>query len=268
MIRQSVKKALQSTGLRREHVAATRMLVERTLISAAPRRGEIRSKGRILCYHSIGQPMTGVNDVKPDQFARHLDLAKELGYRFVPARQIAETGGQPKDLAITFDDAWTSTAENAAPIVRKRDIPWSLFVVSSWSEHEDDWSRNAILNWNDLKALSGSDLELGSHSVSHPDFGQLDDAETRRQLFASRDLFEARLGFAPSAFAIPLGQSMNWTSQAHELAKDAGYECIYAQAEETRFPGTIARSFVTKFDNDTIFRAILTGKFDRWEEWT
>jgi hypothetical protein len=46
-----------------------------------------------------------------------------------------------------------------------------------------------------------------------------------------------------------------------------GYEVVYAQAEETRPIGTIPRTFVTRFDGDLIFNALMTGVFDRWEEW-
>jgi len=42
---------------------------------------------------------------------------------------------------------------------------------------------------------------------------------------------------------------------------------VYAQAEETRPAGTVARTFVTSFDADRIFRSLLGGAFDRWEEW-
>jgi hypothetical protein len=54
---------------------------------------------------------------------------------------------------------------------------------------------------------------------------------------------------------------------AHDIALEAGYSTIFAQAEETRPTDTVARTFVTKFDHEFIFRAILKGKFDRWEEW-
>lgn len=267
MLKSGTKRALRKLGLNRQRVAAARMYAERVTLAAVPRKKPQRKGGRILCYHSIGQPQTGVNDVSPERFARHLDLARELGYRFVPAREIAETGGQPMDLALTFDDAWTSVAEQAAPIIRKRDLPWSLFIVSRWSAHEFDWTRDVILNWDDLASLSGSDVEYGSHSLTHPDFGKLERDEIRDQLFSSRETIADKLGSAPPTFAIPLGQSMNWTAEAHELAKQAGYEVVYAQAEETRFPGTAPRTFVTHFDNDMIFRALLDGAFDRWEEW-
>jgi hypothetical protein len=80
-------------------------------------------------------------------------------------------------------------------------------------------------------------------------------------------MIERRLGFAPKTFAIPLGQSMNWTGECAAAARTAGYDIIYAQAEETRPAGTVARTFVTRFDHARIFRALLDGTFDRWEEW-
>jgi Polysaccharide deacetylase len=103
--------------------------------------------------------------------------------------------------------------------------------------------------------------------VTHPDFGQIDQEQAVDELETSRRAIERHLGFAPETFAIPLGQSMNWTPQAATAAKAAGYTIVYAQAEDTRPDGTVPRTFVTRFDGDRIFRALLGGAFDRWEEW-
>ncbi len=267
MIKKSAKAALRSVGLRREQIAATRMAMERATLASIPRNGANRQWGRILAYHSVGQPRTGVNDVSVRRFERQLDIAIELGFEFVPAIQIAHTGGTPKQLAITVDDAWTSAAECIAPILRKRGLPWTLFVVSGWSDHADDWTRKDILNWQQLQDLMGGDLEIGSHSVSHPDFSKLTPDQMILELEASREGIAENLGFVPKSFAIPYGQSANWNAKAQELAKSAGYDTIYSQAERTGFPGTAPRTFVTKFDNDRIFRALLKGAFDSWEEW-
>lgn len=267
MLRSTVKLAMKNLGLTRADIASARVALERNALARLPRKRRPRGRGRILCYHSIGQPRAGVNDVAPHLFRRQLRQAIELGYRFAPASEIAASGGGERDLAITFDDAWTSVAENAAPILRELDLPWSVFVVSDWSEHRGQWAQEVILNWAQLRALRGGDVEIGSHSVSHPDFAKLDDSEVTRELFESREVIEARLGFAPDAFAIPYGQSANWTPHAQAEALRAGYRHIFAQAEETRFPGTVSRTFVTAFDNERIFAALLAGAFDRWEEW-
>ncbi len=233
---------------------------------AAVGRQRKRWIGRILCYHSIGQGEFGVNDITEAQFRRQIELALNAGYRFVPASEIAMKGGGEKDLAITFDDGAKSVATTAAPILKDYDLPWTFFPVSDWTEQVkdgDDW----VMGWRDIEALLAAGAEMGSHSATHADFGQIDSDRMVDELAGSRDVFARRLGFAPKTFAIPLGQSMNWKPVALKAAQDAGYSVIYAQAEETRAPGTVARTFVSKFDSERIFRALLKGKFDRWEEW-
>src|SRR3954466_14453274 len=94
-------KSAARTG--RAHFATARLCCERYALSTVGRRVS-RAGGRILCYHSLGQKEWGVNDVSPRRFQRHLELALNAGYRFVPANEIAATGGRPNELAITFDD--------------------------------------------------------------------------------------------------------------------------------------------------------------------
>jgi len=266
MMRSVVKKIARGVGLRRTHVAAARMYAERFALATTPPRRK-RNGGRILCYHSIGQPELGVNDVTPEQFRGHIELALKAGYRFVPPSQLALGGGTANDLAITFDDALKTVLTQGAPILKDYGIPWTVFVVSEWTEQTRISQDGSLLSWSDLERLSAEGVEIGSHSATHPDFGKIGEQETADELVSSRRKIEERLGFAPASFAIPLGQSMNWPPAAHEAAKKAGYELIYAQAEVTRPQGTIPRTFVTKFDGARNFNALLRGAYDRWEEW-
>jgi len=237
------------------------------LATVAPARRP-RERGRILCYHSVGQPEFGVNDVSPMRFRRQLELALDLGYRFVPPAEIARSGGGPKDLAVSFDDALKSVLTEADPILRDLSVPYSVFIVSEWSEQKLDWQKKGVLGWNELAKMAADGVELGSHSATHRDFGEIDIERAAGEFEQSRKTIEARLGFAPESFAIPFGQSDNWNAEADEAARAAGYSIIYAQAEETRPPGTVPRTFVTHFDDDRIFKALLRGAYDRWEEWT
>jgi len=266
-MKQTLKRIVNRTGLKRKHIAAARMFGERHLLATTSHRGR-RPSGRILCYHSVGQPDMGVNDVTPAQFRRHIELAKSAGFRFVPASTIAQTGGSPMDLAITFDDGLKSVQTHAAPILKDYDIPWSVFVVSEWSDQRHDWSKDFVLAWRDLARLLDEGAEIGSHSATHPNFGTIDAAQMADELVDSRRAIERELGFTPKSFAIPLGQSMNWPIAAADAAREAGYDIVYAQAEETRPNDTVPRTFVTRFDGDRIFNALLRGAYDRWEEWT
>ena len=235
-MKKALRKIIYVKGLARGHIAAARMYCERQWLATKTRA---RATGRILCYHSIGQAAAGVNDVKAEQFCRHIDLAFRLGFRFVPAEQIARNGSTPMDLAITFDDGWTSVLSEAAPILRDYGIPWLVFVVSSWSDHQSAWAKEFILPWRQIEHLMANGVQIGGHSATHPDFGSIGRAQMTGELYGSRETIQRRLGFAPTNFAIPLGQSMNWPPIAGEIAREAGYEFIYAQAEETR---PVARS--------------------------
>ena len=257
---------LRRVGLRRSHVATARLCCERYALSTFGRQRD-RPVGRILCYHSVGQAAWGVNDVSPRDFRRHLELALGAGFRFVPASELARTGGGPKDLAITFDDGLKSVLTNAAPILAEYKIPWSAFVVSEWSENGKGWPDDTFLDWKDVEHLAKLGAEIGSHSATHPDFSKIGLPETQDELGISRKMLADRVGIQTSSFAIPFGQSANWPELAARAARDVGYDVVYAQAEETRPPGTIARTFVTRFDSARIFRALLGGSFDRWEEW-
>jgi peptidoglycan/xylan/chitin deacetylase (PgdA/CDA1 family) len=263
---QAIKRLVRKTGLRRTQLAAARMCCERHVL-ATVRRPRRRPFGRIFCYHSVGQPAWGVNDVSPARFRRQIELALREGFRFVPASEIVRTGGGPRDLAITFDDGLKSTRTNAAAILAEYGVPWSLFVVSDWADGKHPFSDDAMLSWDEIAQLAAAGVEIGSHSVTHPNFAWLDASATVDELGQSRRTIEARLGITPASFAIPLGQSANWTAQASDAARNAGYTTVYAQAEETRPAGTVARTFVTHWDGDRIFRAALGGAFDRWEEW-
>ena len=102
---------------------------------------------------------------------------------------------------------------------------------------------------------------------SHPDFGQLEPGEARRELETSREQLRRVLDAETDEFAIPLGQSSNWTQAAGLAAAEAGYTTVYAQCVNTRPEGTIERTFITRIDRPVLFRAALAGAYDDWEEW-
>jgi peptidoglycan/xylan/chitin deacetylase (PgdA/CDA1 family) len=221
--------------------------------------------GRILAYHSIGTDEWGVNDVRPADFERHLQVAVDDGWTFAtPAEVLAAP--ERRQLAITFDDGATSVLDNAVPVLRHHGVPSTMFAVSSWADGGHDASYAHVLDWAGLARLEAAGVTLASHSASHPDFGRLDAAAAERELVESRTRLEKMIGHEIDEFAIPFGQSANWTPEAGAIAGRV-YRTVYAQAVDTRPAGTIPRTFITQIDRPLIFRAALNGAFDNWEEW-
>ncbi|MCI4675897.1 polysaccharide deacetylase family protein [Candidatus Mycolicibacterium alkanivorans] len=263
----ALRRIVGKARVRRHHLAAARMCCERNVL-AISRRTPGDDRPRILAYHAVGTPYVGNNDVAPDRFRRQLESALRAGYTFVPASDIADGQAPRRSLAVTFDDGIRSAATTAAPVLAELGIPWTLFVVSGWADGDaHDWAGDMLMDWKDVDRLASQGVRIGSHSVTHPNFSRLGTDETEFELEESRRVIESRLGVKVEDFAIPMGQSCDWTQHAATASKNAGYVRVYSQAEDTRFPGTIARTFVTRWDNGPVFRAALTGAYAGWEEW-
>jgi peptidoglycan/xylan/chitin deacetylase (PgdA/CDA1 family) len=265
----ALKRIVGRLGVRRSTSAAARMYVERHALALGLhlRRPPLRHGGRILCYHAVGTPAWGVNDVSPGVLRCQIESALALGFRFVRADDIHRTGGTPRDLAMTFDDGLASVARNAAPVLQEFKIPWTIFVVTDWADGRHAFGPNVFLSWRQIEALASRGATIGSHSVTHPNFRRISPAHAEDELARSRRTIVERIGITTTQFAIPFGQSHDWSPQAQSAARAAGYTAVYAQSERRRPPGTIARTFITRFDNDRLFRAALSGAFDAWEEW-
>ena len=179
------KSVLRRAGIRRARLAAARMHVERTVL-ARTSRADTGARSRILCYHSVGTPLWGINDVRPEQLRCHLELALEAGFHFVSPEQLARTGGRPHELALTFDDGLASVAANAAPILADYGIPWMLFVVTDWAAGRHHFGDGVFMGWREIERLAARGVAVGSHSVSHPNFADLAPDETERELAVSR----------------------------------------------------------------------------------
>ncbi len=210
----------RAVGIRQSTSVAVRARFERELIAARRHRGA-PPRNRILCYHSVGTPEWGINDVSPAHFRRQLESALDAGYTFLPADQLSPypTNGE-RCLAVTFDDGTRSTATNAAPILADLGIPWTVFVVSAWAEGKHESGPELFLDWRDIEELAAAGVTIGSHSVTHPDFGQLDARAAACELFESREVIRRRTGLDADEFAIPFGLAKNWTTMAADAARE------------------------------------------------
>jgi hypothetical protein len=222
-------------------------------------------RGRILAYHSVGTTQWGINDVSPRDFERHLQIAVDDGWSFATPAEVLADPDKPQ-LALTFDDGVASVLTHAVPVLRHHGIPATAFIVTGWADGRQQYGHEYVLDWPGVRALRDSGVRIASHSVSHPDFGRLSPAQARRELEVSRERLLEMLGVETDEFALPLGQSTNWTEAAGRAAVDAGYRILYAQAVNTRPAGTVPRTFITGIDRPMLFRAALAGAYDDWEE--
>jgi len=77
--------------------------------------------------------------------------------------------------------------------------------------------------------MSDAGFEIGSHSMSHPDFSTVRDARiVRYELEESRRILEAIGGRPVTRFAVPWGGLAQCTPELLRAARAVGYERVYS----------------------------------------
>lgn len=75
----------------------------------------------------------------------------------------------------------------------------------------------------DLRALAQAGMEVGSHTLSHPNLAVLKNGELEDEIAASKVHLEALTGAPVSGFAYPFGKRRHFSAAAVEAVRRAGY---------------------------------------------
>jgi peptidoglycan/xylan/chitin deacetylase (PgdA/CDA1 family) len=187
----------------------------------------------VLCYHAVSERWPSELAVSPDVLDEQLATLERRGYRIATFSRAITDPPWPRTLAVTFDDAYRSTLELAAPVLARRDAPGAVFAPTDWVGRDnpmcwpgiEEWvdgpyrDELLCLDWDGLGELAEQGWEVGSHARSHPRLPQLDDAALEHELAGSRELIAERLG-ACDSIAYPYGDSDDRVVRA---AAAAGY---------------------------------------------
>ncbi|MCX7125205.1 MAG: polysaccharide deacetylase family protein [Gammaproteobacteria bacterium] len=139
-----------------------------------------------------------------------------------------------KSVVVTIDDGRITVYQHALPIVKKYNIPVTLFIYPSIISHEP-----YAMTWGQLKTLQQTGLfDIQDHTYSHPNFKQekkhLSAASyqnfVHRELAGSKKTLEAKMGTPVTLLAWPFGIYNNDVEQAaaksgFTMAFSIGYRC-------------------------------------------
>jgi peptidoglycan/xylan/chitin deacetylase (PgdA/CDA1 family) len=178
----------------------------------------------ILYYHSV-RPEERKN------FARQM-AALHKGARVVAAAFRGKLQPHCKHVAITFDDAFVSFAENALPELALRSFPCTVFVPVGALGHRPSWAMESccedreeiVMTREHLLKLPSSMVELGTHTITHPHLTQLDQSQARTEIEACRAQLEKLTGRDIRLFSFPYGE---FNEKLVQICRDARYESIF-----------------------------------------
>jgi peptidoglycan/xylan/chitin deacetylase (PgdA/CDA1 family) len=217
--------------------------------SAAPRAAptaQSRVSGvSILVYHRVLPAVTNEMTIRPSTLQWQMDYLQQHKYPIVPLRSVVAyllgTGPAPppSSVVITVDDGHRSVYSAILPLVRRLNVPVTLFIYPSAISNA-----SYSLTWQQVAELQRTGLfTIESHTYWHPNFKVerrrlVADAYREfatRQLCRSRSVLEQRVGTAPSLLAWPFGVD---EAEAIEVARNCGYTAGFTLGARGVTPGT------------------------------
>jgi peptidoglycan/xylan/chitin deacetylase (PgdA/CDA1 family) len=227
----------------------------------------------ILTYHSLDESGSVIS-MKAQTFRRQMGLLRQRGYTGIRLSTLLDAwagGSAPPDRAviITFDDAYTSVLDVAAPILNEFDYRATVFAVSGFCGGYNDWPgrgvpRLPLVSQAGLRDLARAGFEIGSHTVTHASLCRLSDAQARDEIARSKDALEQIVGEAITAFAYPYGE----LRREHEEMVSASYRAAcgtnlgLASARSPRY--RLPRIEMYYYRNPALFRTLGTAAGDAY----
>jgi peptidoglycan/xylan/chitin deacetylase (PgdA/CDA1 family) len=188
----------------------------------------------VLCYHAISTNWPAALAVTLVQLREQLEWLFAHGYRGVTFSEALTSRPSYSTVAITFDDAFKSVLEQAAPVMAELGFPGTVFVVTDFADSHRPLSWSGIdrwiggehdaelrgMSWPELQRLEQAGWEVASHTLTHPRLTTLGDDALARQLYGSRAACEQALGHPVTSIAYPYG---NVDDRVKRATAAAGY---------------------------------------------
>lgn len=224
----------------------------------------------ILCYHQFtaADKATHQLELAAEVFEQQMRYLLDNGYEFLSFAQVQTilAGDQPipeKSVVITIDDGYRSVYDVAWPILKKYQIPATLFIYT------DFIGAPAALNWAQVREMKASGfIEIESHGKSHSSLSVLPEdsseaayiARLQQEMSGTRRVFKKQLGEAPRFLSYPYGNSSVLASEAAQSAGIA-LAATVTRGDNTTFadPYLLHRTMIYDSHSLSDFKKMLRG---------
>jgi peptidoglycan/xylan/chitin deacetylase (PgdA/CDA1 family) len=194
-------------------------------LSQALPAGAVRVRVPVLMYHYVdaepppaGPYADGLTVRTPD-FTEEMDYLVQTGYHTVTLGDayLAMAGLKKlpdKPVALTFDDGGLDNYTVAFPILAKRGLVGTFFVITKTV------GASGQMSWEQLGEMAQAGMSIQSHSYSHPGLPGVSDERLRSELVDSRAAIEEHVGQPVYVLSYPAGEH---DERVIEATKAAGY---------------------------------------------
>jgi peptidoglycan/xylan/chitin deacetylase (PgdA/CDA1 family) len=191
--------------------------------------------GAVLFYHRVADNDLTDWTITTSGFEEQLDwLSRSAKVVSLSQIQFGQKLGRRENLevALTFDDGYLESFQNAIPLLTKRKLPCTFFVSTGFAESGRPFPHDVDKNQNHepvtiemVQSIAQQGIEIGCHTVTHLDLGQAYDRQ--RLLFEIRDSrhkLQDWSGQAVRFFSFPYGMQWNMSQAAIDTIYESGFD--------------------------------------------
>lgn len=211
----------------------------------------------ILMYHRVvpvGNHSEPTWNVTPDVFEDQLRGLLRRGYEPLQLSALLRlvANGQPippHSFVVTFDDGYANNAQFATPVLKKLNVPATVFLATKYLESNqpfpfDDWQEKGsrgvdASTWRAAtiaeceQMLESGVIEFGSHTHTHEDFRERPDA-FEVSLLQSLEVLDQRFGIKQPTLSLPYGiVNQGFAGPSYfDISRELGCTCCLTTEEE------------------------------------
>jgi peptidoglycan/xylan/chitin deacetylase (PgdA/CDA1 family) len=229
----------------------------------------------ILMYHSVSDHADKRYArwcVSPRKFELHMSVLADAGYQVFTVSELVDRiqAGLPSPgncVALTFDDGLLDFKTDAAPILKRFGFPATLYVVAGLLGKTSTWladlgeGMRPMLKECDLLPLVEQGIEIGGHSMTHPQLDILTAEAARYEIETSRLELERIIGQPVRSFAYPHGYA---SSTTRRLTREAGYtsaaRVCHAVSTHGENPFGLSRLIISEEHHEAKLLSLLQAK--------
>lgn len=189
----------------------------------------------MLTYHGIGDVAAALDPhglmITPERFGRHLDWLGAAGYELGRVDRVwgelQRAPGRQGLAALSFDDGLARTLFSLLPLLEPRGAQATAFITTGQlgRRHPDLGVDERIVTAAEVVELAAAGMEMGAHSVDHPDLTMLPYTAVLDQMRRSKATLEDLIGAPVTSFAYPHGR---FSPSVAAAAREAGFACACA----------------------------------------
>ena len=177
-----------------------------------------------IMYHRFNETKYPSTNIQLDIFKEQLKIIEDEGIKFIHPKEFEQSLVEKKKerkILFTVDDGLLSFYKNAWPILKKKQIPFILFVNTR------EVGAFNYMNWDQIRELYKEDfVEIGNHSHSHEYLVDESREVIENDILKSIKIFEEKLGKNSDFFSYPFGE---YSSEFKNLIKSLGFKYAFGQ---------------------------------------